>query len=734
MQYILFGLGIILSVFAVGISKKYDLFQKYNKYVIAAVVSVLIALSLEVFTFNFISYERNDGQRLQVNFDTATKKGSFEEDGEESRKSSNKLKLNVTKEDETLTYSAEITINSQLKDLDISVDTEQRTTDFEVYYTDEAFQSEYKRVDIEDLTLIKGLPSSGHMKPHFAGKTGKIKLVFTSSADSPISKIKVKLNDSVDFHFNIGRFALVFMIGILAFIFYFTKNTIMIKKWVFITIMVLQMAFMVFLSMATNAVFDDNGKYQGENYEEEMDPYQELTLALTQGKIDLNGVNTSSIQKEQQGIEELQQLDNPYEWGQRDDIDYKWDRVFYNGKYYCYFGIVPVLLVYLPVYLITGSMVNTKILVLLLVMLSAVLMAKLVLTIAKKWKRPLNMWVVLGTIVSFVNASMVMYCINGSKFYEIATMSALVCALAGVDLILNAFVDNGIKKKFLVAGATCMALAVGCRPNYVLVSFLIVPIVLNGLSKNGNSEKIVKNRLFNYIRRIFCKNNAKAIIMFLAPYVIIGVGLMYYNYIRFGSVTEFGAKYQLTVYDTRYYHLSDWGKIPAALARGIFMLPTISSVFPYINPVSESTNYAGFLYGFVYLGILASPVMWLLFMVPWAIKRNVKQMGHKGFVIVSVIVGFVMCYATTTMGGTSLRYSVDFAWIFFIPVIYVIFTIYTKARERKLEKYAVAGLGMLMITTILVNALVCISPSWSTISENVPEIFYRLEEMVVFWK
>ena len=32
----------------------------------------------------------------------------------------------------------------------------------------------------------------------------------------------------------------------------------------------------------------------------------------------------------------------------REGVVYRWDTAFYQGKYYCYFGIVPVLLFYLP--------------------------------------------------------------------------------------------------------------------------------------------------------------------------------------------------------------------------------------------------------------------------------------------------------------------------------------------------------------------------------------------------
>lgn len=736
MQYVMFILGIILAVAIIRMSKKYQLFQKYNRYAVAVVVSVLVAMVLEIFTFNFVSFEGNNGLQFGVSYDMNTGRGNFDKNSEITGRPSDIMTVNVSNGGEEWRYETEITINSQLKDLDLAVDSLGNTVPYEIYYKDEASQNDYRRIYMENLKLVKGIPSTGHVKTHFAGKTSSIKVVFYAKADQPISNINVKINNPVGFDFNFVRFVIVFIIVLLVFIFYFTRKSIAMKKSVLVCVLALQLAFILFLSLAANAVFDENGKYTGEEFYETVDPYQELTLALAEGKVDLNGVNADSLEGEQQGIEELQKLENPYEWEQRGEINYKWDRAFYNGKYYCYFGIVPVLIVYLPVYLLTGALVNTKILVLLMVMLTAVLMAKLVLTIAKKWKKHINMWVVLGTIVSFVNASMVMYCMNGSKFYEIATVSALICALAGIDCILNAFVDKGIRKKMLMPGAFLMALSVGCRPNYILTSFVIAPIVLNGLAKNGGYKSVdgIKSRFLNYVRGVFHKNNIKAIVSFVLPYAVVGIGLMYYNYIRFDSITEFGAKYQLTVYDTSYYHMTDLGKLPITLARGILMMPTISSVFPYVKAVKESSNFAGYFYDIVYLGILSNPIMWLLAMVPWSIKRGVKQIEHKGFVIVSVIIALIMCHITTAMGGTSLRYSVDFAWIFFIPVIYVIFAIYSKAKERGLEKYAMIGLGILMIATIVVNALVCISPTWSTLSEDVPEIFYRLEEMVVFWK
>ena len=153
------------------------------------------------------------------------------------------------------------------------------------------------------------------------------------------------------------------------------------------------------------------------------------------------------------------------------------------------------------------------------------------------------------------------------------------------------------------------------------------------------------------------------------------------------------------------------------------MPPTVNSVFPYINAVAESSNYAGYLYGISYVGILANPIMWLIVMLPWSLKRGIKKSGYRGFAIAGTVMGLFMCFFTTAMGGISLRYWADFAWMLF-----------TRAKERKIEKYMFIFLGVLVCATVVMHMLMVISPSCSSLSNAVPEIFYRLRDMVVFWK
>ena len=60
-------------------------------------------------------------------------------------------------------------------------------------------------------------------------------------------------------------------------------------------------------------------------------------------------------------------MDNPYDKGARDELQkqtgesYLFDVAYYEGHYYVYFGVLPVLLFYLPFYLLTGSSFPTAI-------------------------------------------------------------------------------------------------------------------------------------------------------------------------------------------------------------------------------------------------------------------------------------------------------------------------------------------------------------------------------------
>ena len=90
--------------------------------------------------------------------------------------------------------------------------------------------------------------------------------------------------------------------------------------------------------------------WNGEN-PEHRNQYELMAEALLDGRVHL-------VYGDE---EELAQLSNPYDPAEREKsgVEYQWDHAFYDGHYYMYFGIVPVLLVFLPYRVLTGTALTT---------------------------------------------------------------------------------------------------------------------------------------------------------------------------------------------------------------------------------------------------------------------------------------------------------------------------------------------------------------------------------------
>ena len=98
-------------------------------------------------------------------------------------------------------------------------------------------------------------------------------------------------------------------------------------------------------------------KYPFENTEY-LNAYEQLFDALMQGKTEIDVDFDTSI---------LESMEDPYDYTERNEVyqdhghsvfNGTWDRAYYNGSFYCYFGITPVLLFMFPVYFLTGMVPN----------------------------------------------------------------------------------------------------------------------------------------------------------------------------------------------------------------------------------------------------------------------------------------------------------------------------------------------------------------------------------------
>ena len=256
MQYLMFLIGIVLGVLIIKIfnrkiEKSINL-KKYNRYMFWVAQALLAAVVLEIFTFNFTSYEKNNNPKFAVMFDTKTLENTVTSDSNEI------VEKNKAKN-----------ADCAIKDLDLSMDGAEKTADCKVYYKDEANTVEYAKADC-NVTLVNGLASTGHIKTHFAGKTDSVKLTLEVPVESSISKIYVKVNYSKAFKFNAIR-TIVMMIFIMLFtLIRFTGSIEFVNKTknihynrkILVTMMILQVGFVVLLAGMTNASFDYAGRHR----------------------------------------------------------------------------------------------------------------------------------------------------------------------------------------------------------------------------------------------------------------------------------------------------------------------------------------------------------------------------------------------------------------------------------------------------------------------------------------
>ena len=238
--------------------------------------------------------------------------------------------------------------------------------------------------------------------------------------------------------------------------------------------------------------------------------------------------------------EKLLAMDNPYDrWG-RDEAgaEFQYDTAFYNGKYYMYFGVTPVILVYLPYLLITGHSLmgykGTQIIVTFLILGVFLLFGKLTKLFFKDIK--FGNYLLLTATVSAIS---VWYAVTASSLYTVPNVMGICVELYSFYFYLKAVYDDCSDNKaigFAVLGGLFGAAAFGCRPTIALGNLFAIPLVVQFFKRRGLKLSIILKLLFVAI-----------------PYAVIGGLLMLYNYLRFENPFEFGQSYQLTTEDQSQY-------------------------------------------------------------------------------------------------------------------------------------------------------------------------------------
>lgn len=701
---------------------------------LSRIIAILLISALaEVFIFNFNYFASLGYTSVDL---TSELKGQLPQtlDGKG---------YNLTTLNHTIEFSG---LDTQVNNVYVQFDSDQpaqRITAV-IHFTDEAhetyFDSNLYAQGIPETDMATNSRESQYLKLNASGHVGSLKIEFTGEDISyPITIQKVKINAHCPFTFQMMRFGL--LAGILALLYIFRLSS-GIYRWqvnrmhfvsnicVLVAVTVEILALSAFLFYGSNQVGIATPNYNAGSWDRQSivntypvggknaQQYAELAKSMTEGHLYLD----------EQPPEWLQQMDNPYDRGARDELQkehgeqYLFDTAYYNGHYYVYFGVVPVLVFYLPFYLITGGGFPTAIGVLLSGIFFIIGLTLLLLLFARRHFKRVSLGLFLLLQIPLVFCSGLPYLFKMPTFYALPIMLGLAFSVWGMYFWMR---GRSAEKAggWYLAGSLCMALVLGCRPQLMVLSLIAFPLFWH-----------------RYItdRRALTHQGAKELACLLSPYVVVFAGIFLYNYARFGSFLNFGANYNLTTNDMTRRSFSI-GRLAPALFAYLIQPPNMAGEFPYLLPTVFQTTYLGqTIREATYGGIFAClPVLWILAFAGPILKMRIRtRKTHTvaGVTVIMVVMGIAVACLDAEMAGILQRYFADFSFLFLAAAALLVFILNENISHRSrwsaiLMKVLIALVGMSLLYTVML----CIAPLTNWISDVYPWAYQDMLEMFEFW-
>ncbi len=600
-----------------------------------------------------------------------------------------------------------------------------------ILLTDEANQFYYNTPERDIYINVR---KSQYININTAGISEKLGLIFESDEDI-VNIDSISINAQRPFELSFLR--IFCLVGILCLVYLFKPSSILYKKKLtdseyskntLVTVLLCLECAIIIILASINPTFMGMAsknynayKWDGKGVDlvgidyASHNQYDELAQAFLHGKtyIDNDDVPQSLID-----------MENPYDTAARSKQaeitgdHYRWDVAYFNGHYYVYFGIVPLLLMYLPFRAIFKAPFPSAVGIMGFALIFAIGVFKLLDLICKKKFKNISVGTYLLTALTFVNCCGMTFLVKRPDFYSVPIMTSMAFVIWGIYLWFKGL--NADKNRLLnfFTGSLCMALSVGCRPQSVLICAVALPLFSGYFFK----EKYV-----------FKKQGIKELITLAIPFVVIASGIMYYNYIRFGSPFDFGSAYNLTTNDVTRRGFS-LGRTGLGIFTYLFQSPSFNATFPFIEQVSIETNYIGkTISENCFGGIITSlPLLWFGFALPKA-KTILKEKKLFALTITLFLVGLFLVIIDTQAGGLLQRYYSDFGYIFFLGAILVIFSLYEKCENPKLSNALNNLIFISAFLSIFYTIALAFSVSDVTIDTENPTLFGTLRHLVEFW-
>lgn len=232
------------------------------------------------------------------------------------------------------------------------------------------------------------------------------------------------------------------------------------------------------------------------------------------------------------------------------------------------------------------------------------------------------------------------------------------------------------------------------------------------------------------MKELNIKQKIKNLIIIGIPVAILAIIQMLYNYIRFGNILEFGAKYQLTAFNISTYMGISFSKCLIALAEYIFQSPEINLFeFPFITKKPElgELELNQFHYDNLLIGVAFIALFWIFLFKKYIYKDSKKL---KWFVNISLITSIVLMCINNCMGGTIEAYSIDFKCILAIGATILLLKLVSMKKSSPEIKTLFIVISLLTLI-IMIPLNLTAELEWFVEPHNQLTIFFK--NIFEFW-
>lgn len=452
------------------------------------------------------------------------------------------------------------------------------------------------------------------------------------------------------------------------------------------------------------------------------EPYVHLAHSLAKGQtvVDLE------VSKE------LLAMDNPYDAAARSiqGVRFALDYAYYDGHYYVYFGIVPCLLLYLPYYLITGMDLPNWCAVAFFSILLATTIAYMLYVLCKRYFPSVTLKHFLLEYELLLVGSALFYVLCDSGSYCVPMIAALTFVILGIAFWTCAGDPSYTNScRYIALGSLMIALCAGCRPQLAFSAVLAYPL-LRGIMLPSESSR----------RGRFLPPHValRRWLYFFLPFLLTAIPLMLYNYIRFGSVVEFGAKYNLTSTNIHEIPFS-MERIPYGIIYYLLAVPRLSTDFPFLEPVvhlpfpgimNNRNGYGGLL--------LWNLPVWSLFFFRIAPKkildRTLKDLSLIQRFLSVLGILFLIFVTGMGAGGLIYRYCIDFAFFFSLSAALLQLSIQKNTSSGESLFYQHAILSICLFIALSFQLACYLNGDVWPLRDADPDLYDRLADTIMFWQ